>query len=237
MAITVKSVSTNKLSNGTGPNTISVTTPSASVGDLLVIIVSNDFYTQAAIGLDSITPTATATNITNFDSDAGSNKPHIKGWWAPVTTAGAVTVVGNTGHPDEEKALVVYILSGADTTAPIDDSAHTSTVTNSSSLIAPSVSPAGTTDLLISYIQTDGSNSNPTATAPGGMSNTYSLDEGGVAQAFGGSELLSASGATGTRTWAYASTTGYISATLAIKTATGGGGGGSDSAVTAWLTA
>lgn len=235
MAITVKSVTTNGLTGNGSVSTVSVTTPAASVGDLLVIILGNDWYTQAGLSLQSITPTATATEITSFDADGGSLKPHMKAWWAPVTTAGAVTVVGDTANKDEEKALVVYVISGADTTTPIDVSTAISTVTTSTTPAAPSVSPTGATDLLICHFQSDGTTGGASGTAPGSMSNAYSQSEGGLATAFGASQILSASGATGTRTWTFTGNVPYVCASMAIKAAAGGGGGGTSTTPIAWL--
>lgn len=217
MSITINSVTTYAVSGG-GAN-ISVTTPSASVGDLLLIILSNDYYSLSEMGLNSITPTATATQITDFTADGGANQPHIKAWWAPVVTAGAVTVSATTGHTDEEKALVVYILSGADTTSPIDAAANSGAVTSAQSAVAPAVSPSASTDLLFCHMQTDGAGHSTTYTTPGSMTAQYSLTDGVFMQAIGASEQLSASGSTGTRTFTGDRTNGWVASSVAIKTA------------------
>jgi hypothetical protein len=219
MAITVNSVTTNLIAATS--SSISVTTPAASVGDLLVIILSNDYYDLADMSLTSITPTATATEMTSFGSDGGAgSQPNIKGWWAPVVSAGAVTVIADTGHSDEEKVLAVYLLSGADTTSPVDDSTSIGAIASGTDLSAPSVSPATATALLICHLQTDGITAAPgsTLTPPGTMSNAYNLTDGTFMRAIGASQLLSASGATGTRTWTGTRAgVNYTAASVAIK--------------------
>lgn len=221
MAISVKSVTTNAISNG--GTSISVTTPSASVGDLLIIILSNDYYNFSELTLTSITPTATATEITAFGDDGGTNSAHFKAWWAPVTTAGAATVQADTAHADEEKTLVVYVLSGADTSSPIDAAASSGTTQTVQNPAAPSISPTTSDALLINHISSDSSTTAATSTVtpPGSASNTYSFTDPSIfMRSAGGSEQLSASGATGTRTWTGTrSDTNWIMGSMAIKTA------------------
>ncbi len=221
MAIVVKSVTTNAAS-GTG-SSISITTPAASVGDLLIIILSNDYYNFSELTLTSISPTATATEVTGFGDDGGTNTAHFRAWWASVATAGAATVQCDTGHADEEKTLAVYVLSGADTSSPIDDAANVGTVQAAQqNPVAPSVSPATSNAFLLNHISSDGNSAgaSSTLTAPGSSSNTYNItDPSSFMRSAGGSEQLSASGATGTRTWTGTRTdANWIAATMAIKT-------------------
>jgi hypothetical protein len=239
MAITVKSVTTNMRFNGAlGGADVSLTTPAASVGDLLIVIFNNDFYAASGLSLGSISPAATATEITGFETDGGTNEPHTKAWWAPVTTAGAVTVTCHTTGGDEELSLITYVLSGADTTNPIDAAAASALTSTTTTMIAPSVSPTTSTALLICNIQTDSSTNalTMTFTAPGSMSNAYSLTDGTFMRTLGASEILATSGATGTQTWTSGggNSTSYTASSMAIKAAAGGGGGGG-SAPVAWL--
>jgi len=232
MSVTVKSVTTQAVSGGA---TISVTTPAASVGDLLLIILSNDYYLLADMGLNSITPTATATEILNFDTNGGTNQPHIKAWWAPVTTAGAVTVTATTGHNDEERGLVVYILSGANTSTPIDGAANSGAVTSAQNAVAPAVSPSASTDLLICHVQTDGAGFGTVYTPPGSMTSRYNITDGTFMRVVGATEQLAASGSTGTRTFTGDHTNGWVAASVAIQASAGGGG--SNGGVAAWFSA
>lgn len=232
MSITVKSVTTQAVSGG--GLTISVTTPAASVGDLLLIILSNDYYLLADMGLNSISPTATSTEITSFAADGGTSQPHIKAWWAPVATAGAATVTATTGHTDEERALAVYILSGADTSSPVDGAANSGAVTSAQNVVAPAVTPSASTDMLFCHIQTDGAGFGTVYTTPGSMTTQYSVTDGTFMQAIGATEQLVASGSTGTRTFTGNRTNGWVASSVAIKTASGGGGT-ANTGVSAWL--
>lgn len=217
MSITIKSVTTQTVA-GTGAS-VTVTTPTASVGDLLLIILSNDYYLLSDMSLTSITPTATSTEITNFDCAGGTNKPNIKAWWAPVTTAGAATVVASTGHPDEEKAMAVYVLSGVDTANPIDAAANSGAMTTAQNPVAPTVSPTNATDLLICHVQTDGTGNSVTFTAPGSMTSQYNVTDGTFMRTLGATQQLSASGSTGTRTWTASASCGWVASSVAIKAA------------------
>jgi hypothetical protein len=220
MSITVSSITTHAV--GDPSASVSVTTPSASVDDLLLIILSNDFYTLSELALNSITPTATATEITNFAADGGSSQPHIKAWWAPVTTAGAATVSAATGHSDEEKALAVYVLSGADTSNPVDDAANSGTVTTSQNPVAPAVSPSTSDALLVCHIQGDSTTFGVTYSAPGSMTPRYNDTDGTFMRIVGATEQLSTSGSTGTRTFTGDLSRGWVASSVAIKVAAAG---------------
>ena len=230
MAVAFGSVTTNVQGNaGSG---ISVTTPSANVGDLLLIILSNDWYNMSELTV-GVTPTVTVTEMTDFDVDGGANSPHIKAWWAPVPTAGAYTVTGDTNHFDEEKAIAVYIITGANTSAPIDNVAANSGLIGGIPIFAPSVSPNTSNALLICHAQTDGGSSGSSFSTPGGMSNGYNITDGSFMRAMGASQLLSSSGATGTRSFGGTLTSkDWVAASVAIKGPTGGGG-----SISAWLRA
>ncbi len=63
--------------------------------DFLVLVQANDFYTLADLG----TPTGTAASTWSLRTsyDGGANTHHGKIWTAPVTTAGAQTIIANGG--------------------------------------------------------------------------------------------------------------------------------------------
>jgi len=217
MAVGIRSITTNQVSGGTG-GSISLTTPSASVGDLLLIILSNDYW-QDVMSLTSITPTATATEITNFHDDGGNLNGHIMGWTAPVVTGGAVTVVADTGYTaGEEKILAVYILTGCDTTNPVDDAANTGTMVSSANPTAPSVSAANSTSMLFCHLETDGSGTpGVTVTIPGDTTSQYDVASGGFSRGMGISAQLTTSGGTGGKIFTAASSFGWIASSVAIN--------------------
>lgn len=117
--------------NTTASSTLTLAAGSA-VGDLLVLVQANDFYTLATL----LTPTGTAASAwtarTTFDG--GSNLPHVKVWTAPVTTAGAQTVIANYTNADEEKGIALWRIPGA----IFSISAHLSGVA-SASHVAPTL--------------------------------------------------------------------------------------------------
>jgi hypothetical protein len=130
--------------------TVSVTTSESptttKVGDLVVVVYANDFYALSNMGTPSATGTPTMNAIAGATGDGGSNEAHIKAWWYVANTAGAQTVSATeTGAHDEEKSITAYVLTGADTTTPVDAAAgNTSTTTITTSQVAPAVSPTTT---------------------------------------------------------------------------------------------
>lgn len=132
MALTVAEQQT--AASNTGAITFTLAAGSA-VGDLLVVIFANDFDTLA----DLTTPTGTAaTTWTLRDSfDGGSNLSHIKTFTAPVTTAGAQTVVCTATNANNEHGAVLVRIPGA----VYDTSGHNNGAT-STSHVAPSLTPS-----------------------------------------------------------------------------------------------
>jgi hypothetical protein len=219
--ITIKSVTT-QVSAGVNTSSINLTTPAAAVGDLLLIIFGNDWDILSNMTLTSINPSATATEITNFRADGGTNSAHMKAWYAPVTTAGAVTVTtDDVYNAGDEKFLAVFILSGADTTSPVDGSANGGALTSSTTPTTPSVSPSGTVSLLFGVVQTDGINNGFGAvfTPPIGMSLQYNITDGAFARMAGITQQLSASGATGAKAFESDKSVSWVAASVAIKSA------------------
>lgn len=94
-----------------------------------------------------------------------------------------------------------------------------------SSSAAPSVN-ASTGDMLISIHSTASDNTNPSPTAPSGMTriDVLSMPSSDVGSAIA-YELIASGGATGTRTWGDPFTTFEIAVNFVIETAGGGGGG------------
>lgn len=195
-------------------------------GDLIVVIHGNDFYAATAMPTPTVGgSTSGVAAISGGSADAGTNHAHIKSYTYAVGSTGDLTVsVTETGAGDEDKSLVVYVLSGADTATPTDGAAGNFNTSATTVHDAPSVSPSTADAYLICHDNTGGGSSAPSYTPPSGMTETYDQQAGGIAHA-GAVLQLSASGATGTKTFTPAGSVEYATITVAIRTASGGGGG------------
>lgn len=224
MAVSISSITTN--TNDGSSATISVTTSESpavtNVGDLVIVIHGNDYYTLA----DMPTPTATGspvfTSIVN--ADAGSLTAHIKSWYYIANTGGAQTVsVAETGVHDEEKSLAVYVLSGADTSgSPIDGTPQSNV--NASAVTSqdcPAVTTTNTDSFAIMALQSGGGAAATAYAPPGTVTKKYDIRVTTVMSAGGGIKQLSSSGSTGTFTWTATGACPYAAVTFAIKTAAG----------------
>jgi hypothetical protein len=221
VAIAKKSV-TNGTNTGTTA-TVSVTTsetPSATaVGDLVLVFHSNDFYTTTTMGTPTATGSPTLFAITGGSADGGANLGHINGWWYVANTAGAQTIsVTETGTHDEEKALTVYVLSGADTTTPIDNATNTSGTTSTSD-VAPSASPSTADAFVIAATVSGGGSASTGYTTPGPLTEDIDFTVGGLSGVFGSAQL-SAAGATGTYTFTASTSIPWSAVTVTIRTGT-----------------
>lgn len=226
MAIGIRSVTYS--SPGTGANPVSVVTsesPSATqVGDLVVVIHGNDFYALSNMPTPTATGSPTVTAITNGAADAGASEAHVKSYTYVANTAGAQTVsVTETGSADEEKCLAVYVLSGADTSTPIDVAGNNATATNEDPWVLSSISPTSSDAFLIAHVNTNAV-SNGVNAVPGSMTERY-RETTNTPKPAGATEQLSASGATGTRSFDAAVSRPWAGVLIAVKTASAGGGG------------
>lgn len=201
MAIGIRTVT----STITTSNPITVTTPSggtaAQVGDFLLIIHGNDFYTLANMPTPVVsTGSPTVNPITNATVDAGTNQAHIKCWWAVVNSAGAQTVtVTETGAADEDKGLTVFVLTGVRNSSPIIDS-NNNFGTAATSQVCASANASNADDYLVAGVGSGTGSSSASYTPPGGMNEQYDSQVGGYSMA-GATQQLVASGATGTKTF------------------------------------
>jgi hypothetical protein len=201
-------------------------TKQPQAGDLLVIIHCNDYWALSNMPTPTVGGSTTGVNaITGGSADAGSPNPHAKSYWYAVpSTADRTVAVTETGTADEEKALIVYVLSGADTITAIDVAAG-STGAASTSHVAPSIAPGSATAYLIGHASTDGTAANTNSyTPPSGMSETYDQNIISFMALTGATQQLAASGATGTKTFAYTASTVWVTLSIAVLTASGGGG-------------
>lgn len=223
MAITKKSVTAG--SNATSSATVAVTTSESptvtAVGDLVVVLWSNDFYTLAAMSSIAATGAPTMNAIATAVADGGSNLGHIKGYWYVANTAGAQTITGTeTGTHDEEKSMIAYVLGGADTTTPIDNAANGTGATASTN-IAPAVVPTTTTAFVIVQVSSGGGVNTASYTTPGSLTEDGEFHINTAYSGVYASAQLSASGSTGTFTFTPATSINYSAVSIAIKTASG----------------
>lgn len=228
MAIAIRG--TTPLVVATGSNPISGTltgTRQPQAGDLLVIFHGNDYYALSNMPTPTVGGSTSGVNaVSGGTADGGSFFAHAKAYTYAVGSTGDLTVsVTETGSGDEEKVLVVYVLSGADTSTPVDGTAanNSDSTGSTTSRVCNAVSPSSASAFLICHTN-DGNGSNSVSyTPPSGMTEQY---DGSLASSMGysGATLqLSASGSTGTKTFTASGNASYCTLTVAIKTAAGGG--------------
>lgn len=224
MAITIRSVTVGTNTGLTA--TVSATTPAtgggaAITGDVLLIIHTNDFYALSNMPTPTTVPSLTVTAVTGGTADGGTNDAHIKCYTATVGTGGAQVVsVTETGNADEEKALTVYVLGGVDTT-PIDVAAGFFGTPGNENQTCPSISPS-TADALLVCADNSGPSSTSAYGSPGSMTEQYEIHVGGMS-GVGATEQLTASGATGTRTFTCAAGDNIVWASVSIAMRAAGG--------------
>lgn len=188
------------------------TAAGSAVGDLLVVIFGNNFSSLA----DLATPTGTAASTwTLRDSfDGGANQSHIKVFTAPVTTAGARTVICTDATGDEAGAGLWRIPGG------LFDVANHSNGTASASHVAPSLTPSSTDDIYCClWTGNDQGNGSFNYTYPGSPFVGLTERDVGTSATFGfGYEPITSGVATGTRTaTANPATHPWCSAAVLIK--------------------
>ena len=190
-----------------------------AVNDLLVLAHGYDYYTTA----DMLTPTGTAGIWTlQATGNAANNEAHWKVWTRPVSTGGTQTVTVNSTPTNASHFPFLWVLDGSTLTLAVDAAAGGQGA-NSTSHVAPTVSPSGLDDLLLWGVATSPFGACDYTASPSGP--TKSESDNSTFSTFAVfREVLSASGATGTRT---ATKTGaaedWAAFTIAIS-GTGGGG-------------
>lgn len=230
MAIAIRGGSPLVVSNTGNPITGTLTGTRQPVsGDLLVILDANDYYALT----NMVTPTvggstAGVTAITNGSADAGNPNAHVKGYTYVVGSTGDLTISETeTGSGDEEKVLVLYVLSGANTSSPIDGgssgAAGSFSATGQASFVLTGVTPSGSDAFLIYHVNSGGGSSGGTPYGPpSGFTEQYDTATGGVSYT-GGTQQLAVSGATGTKTvTGNGAAISWAGVLIAIATAAGG---------------
>jgi len=197
-------------------------------GDVLLIIHTNDFYALSNMPTPTVAgSTSGVVAVTGGSADGGSDQGHAIAYTYVVGSTGDVTVaVDETGSADEEKALVVYVLSGVDTTTPIDVAgALNSAQLSTGELHAPSISPTSSDAFLVCHVSTGGGTSAGAAIDhPGSMTETLDVNVNGNFSIGNAVLQLVASGATGAKVFLQTvpNNAQGVSLSIAIKTAGGG---------------
>lgn len=224
MAIAIRG--TTPATTITTSNPMSLTLTGArqpNAGDVLLIIHGNDFYALSNMPTPTVGGSTTGVNaVSGGSSDAGTNHGHIKAYTYVVGSTGDLTVsVTETGAGDEDKCLAVYVLSGVDTSTPTDGAAGNFNISATTTHDAPSVSPGTSNAFLICHDNSGGGSSASSYTPPSGMTETYDAQVGGISHT-GATLQLSASGATGTKTFTPSGSVEYATITVAMRTASAG---------------
>lgn len=228
MAIAIRG--TTPLVVATAANPISGTLTGArqpQSGDVLLIIHGNDYYALSNMPTPTVAGSTSGVNaISGGTADSGSLFAHAKSYTYVVGSTGDLAVsVTETGAGDEEKVLVVYVLSGVDTSTPTDGTPGTNTDIGGATTnrVCNATSPSSSDAFLVVHTN-DGNGSNSVSyTPPAGMAEQY---DGSLAASMGysGATLqLVASGSTGTKTFTTVGNASYCTLTIAVKTAAAGG--------------
>lgn len=193
-----------------------------AVDDILVVSQEVDFTAVASMVAPSVTGVGSWTQI-GATVQSGSPNIAMKSWWAPVTAGGARTLSCSQAGGTSSNHVIVHVLTGADLVTPIDGTPATNSGTTGTAQIvgaAAGVSPTTADALLIgnwSGIQFSGSIS---YTAPGTMVERSEVsDTGGAAALMSATQVLAASGATGTRTAtsSISATSGWVANLFAVR--------------------
>lgn len=221
MTITIRELQTAGTNSGTNTHTFTLGSATATT-DTLVVVHANDWGVLADV--TSPTGTAASTWTSQLSFDGGTNTSHIKVFTAPVTTAGAQTVIGNQSGPDADWFAAVWVLQGGPTW---DGGVTSNAAAGSISWPAASVTPvSGQTDDLLFNVWTNNDSGSAVwnvSSYPGApFSGFTEVDVGTFCTFAGGTEQLSSASATGTRTLTTSSATAWCAVSFVMKATAGG---------------
>lgn len=205
-----------------GSATVSATltgTKQPQAGDKLLILHCNDYYGESTMPTPTVGGSTTGVNLVVL-SDAGNPNAHVKAYFYDVAATGDLVVsVTETGSHDEEKLLVIYTLQDA---LSVDASAASFSSTGQVTYVFTGVTTTASDDLLILHHNSGGGSSGSSPMTPPGAPYTelYDTAIGGLAYA-GGTEVLTATGATGTRTMSAVGSVSWAGVMIAIKGTSG----------------
>lgn len=219
MAISIRSLTVATATSATITVVTSESPAATQVGDVVIVIHGNDFYTAATMGTPSATGAPTMNAIADAVADGGVNNAHVRAYWYIANTPGAQTIqVTETGSADEDKVLVAYVLAGADSTNPIDDAANTAAA-SATNQPAPAVSPVSSDAFVIIHNNSGTGAAAASYASPGDVTEQYEHHAGGMS-GVGATKQLAAPGNTGTFLFVASSSVAWAAVTLAILTAT-----------------
>lgn len=202
-----------RTSDGTSPN-----------GDLLIGVVASDWNTLA----NNTLPLASWTALTTSDYDGGSNQMHI-GLFARVASSEPANYTVTIGGGADSVAAIVRVKDwdqAAGIATAVKQIAPAVIAAGTGAMAAPSIVPAGSDDLLMTFYSVDGANGGGTLswTPPSGM--TEVVDRQSTTwTSLEVASLQPAANPSGTKT-AVTSPTNHgkgAACTIAIKSAAGGG--------------
>lgn len=195
-----------------------VTASGTEAGDLLVLCQGHDYGTLAEVP----TPTGTSGAWTRvIAEDNGTNKSKLTVWTRPVTVAGAQTVTVSQGNADAEFWASLSVWPAG---TVVEDYGSSSTVSTSTSAVAPSVDSLGANHtLLCAWLSEWTSGSVGGYTVPGTMTlrtqehiDSPNNDSGAALTT--GTQTIAVAGATGTRTATISPAQGYLAASVLLRT-------------------
>lgn len=221
MAISLREIVTGVNSGAAASVNIGAGT---QAGDLLLAFGWSDFYSLGTFGPPS---GGGWTQVTDGTADLGTDNSKCRAW--TKTAAGGSATITLAPIIDEDVALAVLVLEGADTGTPVDDADNaTSPGTGSPAPhVAPSVSPSTSDAYLVCAAGTSVFNGGAAYTPPGGMTERAEFSSpGNVTTQTVATEQLSAAGATGTRTFNYGGNNDPgVAVSVAIRTASAAAAG------------
>lgn len=211
------------VASASGANATASLGSSTAVGDLLIVWHGSDFDTAANMPTPTFSQTVSSLTL-QTTGDQGANTNHLKVWTAGVTVGGAqTTTTGPTGS-GEEIYNVTYAIDGSTVNLAdfVDGTpAGGSGATGTTSFVAPSVTGVTTSDALLLCGVAQGFTGPSTYTPPTGMTeDTDFINGAGFQSGSTAEQVLTSSGATGTRTFTFGGGTsngGYASASIVIK--------------------
>lgn len=202
-------------------NTQSVTRPSVSDGDVMLLVL------VGAYGDADITAPAGWTEIQAIDQESAF-EPELRVYYKVASSEPStysITIAGQGGGNNFGTATVVAF-TGANTGTPVDVSASQRNTSSSTSAQCPSVTTTQADTLLVAvYLTTN--NGASTWTPPSGMTEQLDSRVTPDGHALGiATETIAASGATGTRTATSTVSAASLGVSIALAPSGGGGGGG-----------
>lgn len=204
--------------SGSGIQASITTASGTAVNDILLVIVTDNYYTSYNNPIEWSGGLTSFTHIVLADNAGSGNRPKINAWWTKVTSGGAknITVIPTS---DEEVYMVVMVLRGADTTTPVDVFNTAWDVSAETTLVIPVVTTT-VPDTLVVAAGNIQSNVNMTSPSPW-------TEQAEPTNAFGrmtvSAYVKAATGATAADNWTLAGSTYGPSLTVAIKSSSTSG--------------